>query len=76
MQKYRLNYNKDMARNKISMFRKKALKNNVKVVEKLNLEKEKEQKILDDKILEMHKAWEEYFTDLGTGYVEIKFRHN
>lgn len=76
MQKYRLNYNKDMARNKISMFRKKALKNNVKVVEKLNLEKEKEQKILDDKILEMHKAWEEYFTDLGKGYVEIKFRHN
>lgn len=76
MQKYRLNYNKDLKRNKITMFRKKALKNNVKVVEKLNLEKEKEQKILDDKILEMHKAWEGYFTDLGKGYVEIKFRHN
>ena len=41
-----------------------------------NLEKEKAQKILDKKLLELHEAWKGYFTDLGRGYVEIRFRHN
>lgn len=76
MQKYKLNYNKDLKRNKISMFRKKALKNNLKIDGMLNLDKEKEQKKLDGKILELHEAWKGYFTDLGRGYVEIRFRHN
>lgn len=76
MQKYKLNYNKDLKRNKISMFRKKALKNNLKINKKLNSDKEKEQKKLDGKILELHEAWKGYFTDLGRGYVEIRFRHN
>lgn len=76
MEKYKLKYNKELKRSKITIFKRKTLKNNLKVNKKLDLEKEKEQKILDDKILEMHKAWEGYFTDLGKGYVEIKFRHN
>ena len=76
MEKYKLKYNKEIERNKITMFKRKTLKNNLKVNGKLDLEKEKAQKILDDKILEMHKAWEGYFTDLGRGYVEIRFRHN
>ena len=50
------------------MFKRKTLKNNLKVNEKLNLEKEKEQKKLDGKILELHEAWKGYFTDLGRGY--------
>lgn len=76
MEKYKLKYNKDLERNKITMFKRKTLKSNLKVNEKLNLEKEKAQKILDKKLLELHEAWKGYFTDLGRGYVEIRFRHN
>ena len=76
MEKYKLKYNKEIERNKITMFKRKTLKNNLKVNEKLNLEKEKAQKILDKKLLELHEAWKGYFTDLGKGYVEIRFRHN
>ena len=76
MEKYKLKYNKELERSKITMFKRKTLKNNLKVNEKLNLEKEKAQKILDKKLLELHEAWKGYFTDLGRGYVEIRFRHN
>jgi hypothetical protein len=76
MEKYKLKYNKELERSKITMFKRKTLKNNLKVNEKLNLEKEKAQKILDKKLLELHEAWKGYFTDLGKGYVEIRFRHN
>lgn len=76
MEKYKLKYNKELKRSKITMFKRKTLKNNLKVNEKLNLEKEKEQKKLDGKILELHEAWKGYFIDLGRGYVEIRFRHN
>lgn len=76
MEKYKLKYNKELERNKITIFKRKTLKNNLKVNEKLNLEKEKAQKILDKKLLELHEAWKGYFTDLGRGYVEIRFRHN
>jgi hypothetical protein len=76
MEKYKLKYNKEIERNKITMFKRKTLKNNLKVNGKLDLEKEKTQKILDKKLLELHEAWKGYFTDLGKGYVEIRFRHN
>lgn len=76
MEKYKLKYNKELKRSKITMFKRKTLKNNLKVNEKLNLEKEKAQKILDKKLLELHEAWKGYFTDLEKGYVEIRFRHN
>lgn len=76
MEKYKLKYNKEIERNKITMFKRKTLKNNLKVNGKLDLEKEKAQKILDKKLLELHEAWKGYFTDLGKGYVEIRFRHN
>ena len=76
MEKYKLKYNKELERNKITIFKRKTLKNNLKVNEKLNLEKEKAQKILDKKLLKLHEAWKGYFTDLGRGYVEIRFRHN
>lgn len=76
MKKYKLKYNKEIERNKITMFKRKTLKNNLKVNGKLDLEKEKAQKILDKKLLELHEAWKGYFTDLGKGYVEIRFRHN
>ena len=76
MEKYKLKYNKEIERNKITMFKRKTLKNNLKVNKKLDLEKEKAQKILDKKLLELHEAWKGYFTDLGKGYVEIRFRHN
>ena len=76
MEKYKLKYNKELERSKITMFKRKTLKNNLKVNEKLNLEKEKAQKILDKKLLELHEAWKGYFTDLGKGYVEIRFRQN
>lgn len=76
MEKYKLKYNKELERSKITMFKRKTLKNNLKVNEKLNLEKEKAQKILDKKLLELHETWKGYFTVLGKGYVEIRFRHN
>ena len=76
MEKYKLKYNKEIERNKITMLKRKTLKNNLKVNGKLDLEKEKAQKILDKKLLELHEAWKGYFTDLGKGYVEIRFRHN
>ena len=76
MEKYKLKYNKELERNKITMFKRKTLKNNLKVNKKLDLEKEKAQKILDKELLKLHEAWKGYFTDLGKGYVEIRFRHN
>ena len=76
MEKYKLKYNKELKRSKITMFKRKTLKNNLKVNKKLDLEKEKAQKILDKELLKLHETWKGNFTDLGRGYVEIRFRHN
>ena len=76
MEKYKLKYNKELKRSKITMFKRKILKNNLKVNKKLDLEKEKAQKILDKELLKLHETWKGYITDLGRGYVEIRFRHN